>query len=159
MNYNIMTENYKKCLKKGLEFQDFVTDVLINEIGISLSTYGSQKYQYTKGENKQGFEIKFDDKYNETGNIYIEIAEKSDPANTEYVKSGIYRNDNTWLYLIGNYDEIYIFGKSTLILMHGQIKNGQPRYKEITIATSKGFLVPKDKAEELCLKKINFLKE
>ena len=57
MNYN-MTENYSKCLEKGLQFQDFITDVLIKELGISLSTYNSKKFQYNKGENKQGFENK-----------------------------------------------------------------------------------------------------
>ena len=70
MNYN-MTEQYAQCLEKGLKYQDFVTDVLISELGISLSTYNSTKYQYEKGENKQGFEIKFDDKYKTTGNIYV----------------------------------------------------------------------------------------
>jgi len=136
MNYN-MTENYAKCLEKGLQFQDFITDVLIKELGISLSTYNSKKFQYLKGENKQGFEIKFDDKFKITKNIYIEIAEKSNPKNYEYVKSGIYRNDNTWLYLIGDYECIYIFSKKHLQLMHNMNK-----YKLVKTSTSQGFLVP-----------------
>jgi hypothetical protein len=144
-----MTENYKKMLEKGLEFQDFVTDILIKEIGISLSSYNSIKYQNTKGENKQGFEIKFDDKYKETGNIYIEIAEKSHPDNLSYVWSGIFRNDNTWLYLIGNYSEIFIFSKQHLKLMYKSNK-----LKEVTTATSKGFLIDRLTAEKYCIKKL-----
>jgi hypothetical protein len=147
-NYN-MTEQYAQCLEKGLQYQDFVTDVLISELGISLSTYNSKKYQYTKGENKQGFEIKFDDKYKETGNIYIEVAEKSNPENLQYVKSGIYRNDNTWLYLIGNYNEIFIFSKKHLKLMHNKKK-----YKEVKTLTSQGFLIPKDDCLKYCVYKI-----
>jgi len=144
-----MTENYKLMFKKGLEFQDFVTDILIKEIGISLSSYSSVKYQNLKGENKQGIEIKFDDKYKDTGNIYIEIAEKSNPINKNYVNSGIFRNDNTWLYLIGNYDEIYIFSKKHLILMYNSKK-----YREVITVTSKGFLVNKKDADNYCVKKL-----
>ena len=113
-----MTDNYKLMLEKGLQFQDFITDILIKELGISLSTYSSQKYQNLKGENKQGFEIKFDDKYKDTGNVYIEVAEKSNPLNENFISSGIYRNDNTWLYLIGDYKEIFIFSKKHLKLMY-----------------------------------------
>mgnify|MGYP000515657790 CR=1 FL=1 len=144
-----MTENYKNMLQKGLEFQDFVTDILIKEIGISLSSYSSIKYQYSKGENKQGFEIKFDDKYKNTGNIYIEISEKSNENNINYISSGIYRNDNTWLYIIGNYEEIFIFSKKHLILMHES-----KRHKEVITNTSNGFLIKKEDAEKYCTKKI-----
>jgi hypothetical protein len=144
-----MTENYKNMLLKGLEFQDFVTDILIKELGIALSTYSSIRYQNKKGENKQGFEIKFDDKYKDTGNIYIETAEKSNENNINYVDSGIYRSDNTWIYIIGNYQELYIFSKSHLVLMH-KSKN----YIEKTTKTSKGFLIPQKDAEKYCTKKI-----
>jgi len=144
-----MTDNYKLMLEKGLQFQDFITDILIKELGISLSTYSSQKYQNLKGENKQGFEIKFDDKYKDTGNVYIEVAEKSNPLNENFISSGIYRNDNTWLYLIGNYKEIFIFSKKHLKLMYESKK-----YKEVIISTSKGMLIKKEDAEKYCIKKI-----
>ena len=72
-----MTDYYSECLQKGLRYQDFVTDILINNLGISLSNYSSKRYQETKGENRQGFEIKFDDKFKDTGNIYIEVKEKA----------------------------------------------------------------------------------
>ena len=144
-----MTDNYKLMLEKGLQFQDFITDILIKELGISLSTYSSQKYQNLKGENKQGFEIKFDDKYKDTGNVYIEVAEKSNPLNENFISSGIYRNDNTWLYLIGDYKEIFIFSKKHLKLMYESKK-----YKEIIISTSKGMLIKKEDAEKYCIKKI-----
>jgi hypothetical protein len=144
-----MTDNYKLMLEKGLQFQDFITDILIKELGISLSTYSSQKYQNLKGENKQGFEIKFDDKYKDTGNVYIEVAEKSNPLNENFISSGIYRNDNTWLYLIGDYKEIFIFSKKHLKLMYESKK-----YKEVIISTSKGMLIKKEDAEKYCIKKI-----
>ena len=144
-----MTENYKEMLQKGLEYQDFVTDVLINELGIALSSYGSTKYQYTKGENKQGFEIKFDDKYKKTNNLYIETEEKSNKLNLYFVASGIFRNDNTWLFVIGNYEEIFIFSKKHLKLMFASKK-----FRSVETETSKGFLIDKISAENYCIKKI-----
>jgi len=144
-----MTENYKKMLDKGLEYQDFVSDILLLELGMPLTSYSSKKYQYTKGENKQGVEIKFDDCFSKTGNLYIEIKEKSNPNNANYVDSGVYRMDNTWLYLIGNYDIIFVFSKKHLKLMHK--KN---MFREVKTSTSIGFLIPENFAEKYCIKKI-----
>lgn len=148
MKFN-MTENYKEMLQKGLEYQDFITDVLINELGIALSSYGSPRYQYSKGENKQGFEIKFDDKYKTTTNLYIEVAEKTNKLNENFISSGIFRNDNTWLWITGNYHEVYIFSKKHLKLMFNSKK-----FKNVCTETSKGFLIDKEHAEKYCIKKI-----
>jgi hypothetical protein len=75
------------------------------------------------------------------------VSEKSNADNVNFINSGIYRNDNTWLYIIGNYKILFIFGKSTLKLMYKS-----KRYREVEIPTSKGFLVPKVDAEKYALK-------
>ena len=146
-----MTGHYKTMLEKGLEFQDFICEALLKEMGINLTMFSSRKYQLSKGENIQGVEIKFDDIYKKTGNIYIEIAEKSNEENENYVISGIYRNDNTWLYLIGNYEEVFIFPKNILVLL-----DNKKRYKYVQTPTSKGFLINKEDAHKFCAKKIIF---
>lgn len=143
-----MNRYYKEKLEQGLTYQDFVVEKLY-EIGLPLISYSSKKYQALIGENKIGIEIKNDDKFAETGNFYIETAEKSDANNLNWIPSGIYRNDNSWLYILGNYNEIYIFSKKQLILIH---KTG--KYKEVEIPTSKGYLLPMDKAEKYWIKKI-----
>ena len=86
---------YKEKFEQGTDYQDFVIKELYNQ-GIILISYTSKKSQY-EGENMSGFEIKNDNKFRETGNLYIELAEKSHPSNPQYVPSGIYRNDNSWL--------------------------------------------------------------
>ena len=131
-----MTEIYKQNLKAGLEFQDYVVERLY-DAGLPIISYSSKKYQYMIGENKCGFEIKYDRLFRKTGNIYIEIAEKSDKNNKNYINSGIYRDDNTWLYIIGDYNTIYILSKKILKLIHTKNK-----YKEVITPTSKGFLIP-----------------
>lgn len=141
------TEYYKECFEKGLEFQDYVCKVLIKKLGIPLSSLSSEKYQYSVGENMQGFEIKFDDKFKTTNNIYIETKEKSHPDNVNYVNSGIYRDDNTWIYIIGNYETLYVFSKKHLVLMHQSKK-----FKEVKTKTSIGFLIGKKDAIKYSIK-------
>lgn len=125
---------YHRQLEKALEYQDFVADKLY-EIGIPLNCYSSKKYQYGKGESRTGIKIKFDDQRKRTGNLYIEYAEKSNPNNKIYIPSGIERKDNTWLYVIGDYDIIYILAKNWL----QQIKNLKDT-RHVTTPTSKGYL-------------------
>jgi len=143
-----MTEYYKEKLKQGTEFQDFVIDILIKELGLVLSVYTSKKYQWKHGENRQGIEIKFDNLYENTGNIYIETAEKTNKDNPKYIKSGIYRDDNTWLYLIGNYKIIYIFSKKMLKGLY----SSNSYLRKIETPTSQGFLLEKTKVEKYCAK-------
>lgn len=111
-----MTENYQEKLKQGLEYQDFVFEKLRHMDGmpIFLGAYASSKYQFNKGESSSGLEIKFDNKLAKYGNLFFEVDEKSDPTNPYFVPSGIMRDDNSWLYLIGNYDEAFIFSKNTM---------------------------------------------
>jgi hypothetical protein len=145
-----MTPYYREKLEQGKEYQDFVSDVLY-KIGLPLFSYNSKKYQVEHGENKLGIEIKFDDRYAETGNIWIEIAEKSNPSNAAYVLSGIYRTDNTWLYVIGNRTKIFVFAKTILKLLH---KTGRYAERENNLKTSKGFLLNNADADKYAAKVI-----
>ena len=148
-----METNYKEYyhaqLDEAHEFQDYCTEWLLKELGIAITNYQSKKYQYNSGENPQGLEIKLDKRYKETGNLYIETAEKSNPQNQNYIKSGIYRLDNSWLYAIGDYDCIWIFAKKLLVGMD-EIK----KYKEVRTATSIGFLLSLKEADKYCAKRL-----
>ncbi len=144
--------NYKNYYKDQLEeshaFQDYCANVFITQLGIAITNYQSKTYQYNQGENVQGIEIKYDKKFRETGNLYIEVAEKSNPELREYTISGIYRLDNSWLYAIGDYHTIYIFSKKHLQLMHETNK-----YKTICTKTSQGFIIPINEADKYSVKK------
>lgn len=135
---------YQQQLKDGIEYQDFVYDQLYG-IGLPVLSYSSKKYQLLRGENKPGIEIKYDKKFHATGNLYIEIAEKSSPSKLNFVESGIYRDDNSWLYIIGDRERIFVFSKTILKLLEG-------RYEHKETATSKGFLVPLADAEKYAAK-------
>lgn len=150
-----MTNYYKESLEKGLNYQDFVVEQLYN-IGLPIISYSSKKYQHLIGENKCGFEIKLDDNYRTTGNLYIEIAEKSNPNNKNFVPSGIYRTDNTWLYIIGDYNKIFIFDKRRLKKIYERKQYEKFRGRYVETATSQAFLIPvKIAEEEIAIKIIN----
>lgn len=152
MGKSDMTEYYQKQLQTGLEYQDFICELLLKELGFPIITYASKKYQYTKGENKHGIEIKYQSLIQKYNNLYIETEEKSNENNLQFIKSGIYRDDNCWLFLTGDYQTVWIFGTRILIGLHGTKKYKETEPKDYK--TSKGFLLPVEAADKYCLKKI-----
>ena len=139
MNY------YSDKLLEGKKFEDHVKKVFFERLAIDLDFTGKDN-QVNIGETLQGIEVKYDGRFKETGNIYIEVAEKSHPDNQEYIVSGVFRDDNTWLYAIGDYNTLYIFSKKHLKLLKDSCK-------PVVTPTSMGFLVPKQLAEEECILK------
>ena len=146
---SVYKKYYEKNLEESREFQDFVTDRMLDTLGVSINCYGSKKYQYSKGESKSGIEIKLDRKYKDTHNLYIEYAEKR-PESNNYIASGIDRNDNSWLYCIGNYDILFILSKKWL----QQFKTLK-ELRHITTETSKGYLLPEPMAFKYAVKTIS----
>lgn len=153
-----MAMNYPDCkdkdsLENGYSFQDFVCIELAKE-SIILQNILSKKFQYQIGENLQGWEIKLDREFLKTGRLSIEIAEKIRADISYWTPSGIYRNDNSWLYIQGNFECFFIFGKKFLINLHNvKNGNGDKKYKEGEIPTLKKFYLPLIDAEKYCLKK------
>jgi len=92
-------------LQKGFEFEAYIMDWFCKQKNINLSHYTLLKEQIEKGENRQGIEIKNDQRFIETGNLFISV--ERDYGYTKY-ESGIYKNQS-WLYVIGNEDLFYIF--------------------------------------------------
>ena len=92
--------------------------------------------------------MKYDSRFRETGNLYIEVAEKSDAVLPNYTASGIMRDDNSWLYLIGDYEEAFIFAKN-LLRAFCVPSNKDIEYKETP--TSQGYTFPLDYVKRKCL--------
>ena len=101
----------------GMEYQDFVCERLARH-HIILQNIASRKFQFEVGENLQGFEIKLDRRCLDTGRLSIEVAEKTAANNPVWVPSGIMRNDNSWLYIQGNYHIVFVFSKKLLLDYH-----------------------------------------
>lgn len=142
-------------MEEAKEYQDFVCSWVARNYGLVLSIFSSKKYQQKIGESLQGIEIKYDKKFSETGNVYIEIGEKAYPREGEYYPSGIYANDNSWLYFIGNYDIMYIFSKKQLKTVYEKLLYTR-MIPDNETKTSTGFLLNTDKCEKYCIMKFNF---
>ena len=153
-NYDEENSGHLDSLEVGNEFQDFVC-IELSKQNFIIQNINIKKYQYNVGENLQGFEIKYDARCTgdkgtiPTNQLSIEIAEKTKSSNLNYVPSGIYREDNSWLYIHGNYMMFWIFSKTMLKLLH---KSG--RYKEHEIPTIKKFYLPILDADKYCAKKV-----
>ncbi len=132
---------YEEKLKSGLEFQDFVA-VEFSKIGIPITSFSSKKFQINKGENLQGFEIKNDEKFRQTGNFWIELKERT-TEEKPYTPSGIFRTDNTRFFVIGDYKGVFLIQKKILRLLSSKYKQIENNRK-----TSIGFLLPVKDAEK-----------
>jgi hypothetical protein len=140
---------YNEKLQEGLEFQDVVTQALYMR-GIVVVGFSSRRFQNRVGENMLGAEIKRDGNFRKTGNLYLETAEKSHPKNPEYVTSGVMRNDNSWLFVIGDEQTIYIFSTKYLRMLIAQ-----KDWREIRKTTSIGRLMPISDAERYAIRRID----
>ena len=136
---------YQRQLANGQLFQDFVVDTCWTHLGLAVVQYSSKVYQQAVGESRTGVEIKHDMKRKKTGNLWIEISEKARPRSGPYAESGIMRGDNSWLYVIGDYDKFFIFAKSFLIALS---KSGRYPIRENGTKTSCGFLLSEADAEK-----------
>ena len=153
----MIDDRYATDLQRGLEYQDYVFDQLrcMDGMPIFLGAYSSVKYQCRKGESPSGIEIKYDAKFRKTGNFFIETAEKSYAYQSVFKPSGVMSDDNSWLFLIGDYDEAFIFPKT---LLRAFCIPNNPDIKFCEIDTAQGYLFPIDyvKRKSLCAKHIFF---
>lgn len=134
---------FHKRLEEGKQYEDFITDLFRSKFGIAISTYSSYKYQREKGENAQGFEIKFDKGVKTTNNLFIEIEEEGHAA-------GILKNDNTLFFIQGDYKRIFWF---TLKDLKEEYLTG--KYKVVESKNKcKGFLYPVVRATQKSIVKI-----
>jgi hypothetical protein len=132
----------------GLKFESFIMDWFSDNKKISLSHYTTKYEQIHKGENRQGVEIKNDQMFKKTGNLFISV--ERDYGYVSY-PSGIFKGQS-WLYVIGDEDCFYIFSTKQLkqIYISGGFKlfNG---FRTPKGGVDKGFLLSKTFADKYCI--------
>lgn len=135
-------------IQSGQLYQDFVVDVAWTLLGLAIVQYSSRLYQQHIGESRTGVEIKHDEMFVKTRNLWIEVAEKAVQRPGPYAISGIFRNDNTWLYVQGNYDTVFFFSKKLLKQLHD---SGRFEIRENGFGTSRGFLLSEADAQKYAM--------
>jgi len=142
---------YAQQLETGLQFQDVVTRELYQR-GIVVVGYASRRFQMQHGENMLGAEIKRDGKFRGRcpPALWIETAEKAHPDRPEFTPSGICREDNAWLFVIGDEQTIWIFSTKFLRMLCPAKK-----YNRVETPTSQAWLLPLGEADKYCLRRID----
>ena len=138
-------------VQAGLEFQDYVADVLRNQMAMIVQNYSSKRFQYERGENPQGCEIKLDTRCAgpQSGNntpthrLSIEVAEKTAIAK-EWVRSGIYTGST--FYAHGNRACFWLFSTRLLLLY---VDSKKPCIEE-SHGTIRKFYMPVLTADKWC---------
>jgi len=137
---------------KGLKFESFIMDWFAKEKNINLSHYTTYEEQIHKGENRQGIEIKNDQIFKNSGNLFISV--ERDYGYTTH-PSGIFK-DQSWLYVIGDKDCFYIFSTKQLRqIYYGKNPKLISGFKTAKGGTEKGFLLSKAKADKFCIEKVS----
>ncbi len=112
------SETYRGRLTEGQKFERFVRERL-NPHGITIWLDWDKQAQLL-GENAQGVEIKLDARCLETQRLSIETHEKTNPRNALWVPSGILKQDNSWAYVQGCYQMIWVFSKKWLLRYYAE---------------------------------------
>ena len=149
------TKYYLQKLEDGKKYEEFIKQQLYIKKQLTLNLCHNKEQQINIGENLEGIEIKFDNKKNIYKNIYIELQEKTNENNMNWVNSGILRKDNTHSWIIGDYQEAFIFWKFHL----KQLYENNLYLKEVITKTSRGFLLNTEMQNKYSLNKLIFKKQ
>jgi hypothetical protein len=153
--YSQINSGHVDSLLEGELFQNFVKNELYKKWSINVAYFVNKSQQRQIGESIQGYEVKLDNRCTgdngtqPTYRICVEVAEKNNKENKFFTPSGIFAQTNTWLYIVGNYMQFWIFGKKDLIRLYNSGK-----YKAVVMPTIKHFYLTLDEADEYCLLKI-----
>jgi len=136
----------------GKEFQKFVEKLFKEILLWDITCYKTRGEQFEIGENKAGVEIKWDEITETSKNVYIEYAEKARIRGGLYAFGGILKNDNSWLYVVGDKTRIFVFDINILRCIYKENrKKKKYSWIENRTKTSLGFLMPKKDARKICL--------
>jgi len=146
------SEYYQAMLEESEEYMDWLCQRLMR-YGIVLQNMCSKKGQL-KCENLLGLEIKYQKAYKATRNIWIEVREKKNLGIVDFVISGIYKCDNSWLLGCGDYQEFFLFTKKHLQRFHASLPPERTRLNNKN--TGMGFLMSRSEAMEECERMFTF---
>ena len=137
---------FAERLAAGKEFEETASKFLTS-LGWPIGLHFSAKGQWEMGESAAHVEIKNDNKFPETGNLFIETRERRDSSGlSQWRNAGIYDASDPWFFLIGNPSVLWLLSVRWLRLMHQTEK-----YRKITLETAEGFVIPVTVANHICI--------
>lgn len=145
-------EYYVSKLVNSHRFEVYAESVF-RAYGLDIGLFYGREEQYQQGETRVGIEVKCDRRSVETGNYYFEFQERLNTT-LDWTNSGILKEDNTRFYFYGDVGHYCIVAKEDIMEYYRRlVVEGEtiPGCRVITIprGTSKGFIVPIEKIEEI----------
>ena len=128
----------------GLEFQDFTIESIARACGFIIQQYASKYYQIKRGESIQRCEIKLDNLCTRTKRLSIEISEKTNADQRDFLPSGIFSPTRPLFYIQGNRERFYLFATKDLVAYSQNAEQHQER-------TITAFYLPFSDADNLCI--------
>lgn len=161
MNYSQESINVKDSKKYEYKVQD-----KLKEFGIKITINDYWEDQFNYGDSIEGYEIKYDKLSTQTKRLWIEVAEKSNPKNAQWIPSGIFAQNTSKFFIIGNDKYFWLFNieefKKYLMNKYKIKKDENLYYKLLPLSnqnsteTSRGFLVEENELDERHTIKIVF---
>jgi hypothetical protein len=149
---NYPDSKHENSLAIGEKYQDVIAKRLKALFGIEIHYYTTKEDQYKKGESIEGWEIKYDSWIGTSNRLSIEIGEKTRRELKEFTASGIFRVDNTFVYVQGDDNTAWIFFKADLLRYF--IKKYPVPIIEDKPPTIQKFYIGIEVADRLAIKKI-----
>lgn len=140
---------FPERLKIGKAFEEAASYYLHSQ-GFPLRPLLTAKGQWEHGENLAHVEIKFDQKVEETGNLFIETRERRDSSGkSHWREAGIYDQHNPWFYLIGDSKKLWLLNVRELRRLFESLN---PKCTSKQTATAEGFIIPKIFVDQIAIK-------
>lgn len=127
----------------GVAYERYVVIERIQAEGHAIRGHDTAREQLAHGDawlvGKGGIEIKFDQRYHVTNNLYIETEQKMRPTDPAWLASSLFAEARYRWFGIGDYGDFYVFRRADLIAF---AKSATCRIVENAVATGRGFLIP-----------------
>jgi hypothetical protein len=137
---------YAQQRARGEAFEGYIAGRLVAE-GHVVTRHAGRLAQIGRGDlcvDGVDLEVKLDERLAETGNLYIETAEKRARDHARWIPSGVRSVSSARWYGIGNYRDWFVFERVDLFL-----EASRHAGLTITRGTSQGFLLSPGRRAEL----------
>lgn len=146
-------EDYYECLHEAQEFEQFWCEVIEHKLHLKLTRIRAKQNQSRfLCDTKEGFEFKHNRGIEKYKGVFIEVRQKMDKDDPDFMPSSIGKKDNAWMYCIGDFNNLYFVPKKILI---GEYESQKYEIKPNKDGTALGFRLPLDRLEEISVLKLN----
>lgn len=142
-----MRFDYDDCLKEAKRFEQFWCEVIEYKIHLSLTIIQAKENQAKfLCDTKEGFEFKHNTGMERYNGVFIEVSQKMDKDDKDFIPSSISKRDNSWMYCIGDFTKLYFVPKKALVT---ECESNKYEIKPNREGTAIGFRLPLPRLKEI----------